>query len=443
MTGPSLPVPGPATELLAHRGLADRTIELLDREPTRILWRRDVEPAARVWVRVDDVVAVDDELVDPRDGRASSHRHSPFLQLEPWSTVSEVFPSLHRRRPSRCSLAAGVDGPGAIRCLSRLWQGHVAFARLTGSELAVEATDTATGEVAWRHHVGSGDLDMWLNWFRVTDSVLWLAPSDSSPAPPLRVPDPETGACKWSLPGSSHRWGPGRSADSPAAGDATGLVIVTDGVVVAGVDGEDGSVRWRIRLAEYAGLLDLHATDDHVIAFSLGFEGEHRSWLNVSVRDRADGAPRWNRWFANDADLRSAAIVTGSAVVTHEGSFLRARSHRDGDLLWALPVEAVPGMAGNRRLISSNRPRLVLTQHQSRQPWAWLRRYGQAASIDAFIHGATGQVVPVRDAFHLTADGLVLTRTDTTLSCLALPEDRGGSAPDRFRPSPSAHGGGP
>jgi hypothetical protein len=89
-----------------------------------------------------------------------------------------------------------------------------------------------------------------------------------------------------------------------------------------------------------------------------------------------------------------------------------------------MPVETVHGMASGRRLASRKRPRLVLTQHQPRQPWVWLRRYGPAASIDAFIHSANGQVVPVQDAFHLTSDGLVLTRTGTTLSCLALPPGR-------------------
>jgi hypothetical protein len=128
--------------------------------------------------------------------------------------------------------------------------------------------------------------------------------------------------------------------------------------------------------------------------------------------------------------------VTSAAVVTHEGSFLRARANDDGSLLWAMPVQTIPRMAARRHLASARRPRLVVTEHQARHPWIWLRRYG-SGSVDAFIHSVTGRIVSLTDALHLTADNLVLTKTGDLLGCYALPRE------SAVTPSPSAHAADP
>jgi hypothetical protein len=47
--------------------------------------------------------------------------------------------------------------------------------------------------------------------------------------------------------------------------------------------------------------------------------------------------------------------------------------------------------------------------------WAWIE------ALDLFVHAPSGRTVHLPGVFHHADGDLVLARTDTTLTCLALP----------------------
>jgi hypothetical protein len=144
-----------------------------------------------------------------------------------------------------------------------------------------------------------------------------------------------------------------------------------------------------------------------------------QAYITLAVHDRSTGQPLWyTRWSDRTAPHTPAvgvADIRGNVVLTREGYYLRARNVEDGRLLWTT--------------VPPPRYQLVRQDNAPESQWAWLRQpeadQSQSPSPPEgghlFIHASTGRQLTISNAFHQTRDGLVLTCTDDTLTCLELP----------------------
>ena len=200
MTNSSLPQPRPDRLPVIRDQMAGRTLEQLN-DATQ-MWQRTVYPWSRVWVRVNDVVVIDNDLFDMSDGSERAERPSPFLELRPRSRVQESYTGtwsvrtrIHRMGGTRRHFAARPSD----QYKTRLWNGLIVSARnyqppsaLTRDidwnrfELRVEAIEARSRQVVSRHRVhGADNYDMWFAWLGLVSSTLW----HNSPAsrPPDRL----------------------------------------------------------------------------------------------------------------------------------------------------------------------------------------------------------------------------------------------------------------
>jgi hypothetical protein len=400
--------------------LAQRSFHLMEQRPAEVVWEQAVPSSARVWVRADDVIVAGDRLLVTADGKPPVAGIDPPAGAGSWAEVREE--PAGRRRWARLGANSRWGGP-TVEIRSRSADGSLVML----TDEVAEAIDTITGEHRWRHRVRTvGDRAMWRDWLAVAEVAMLDLGTRPHPTEPVRWVDPVIGGRRWSQLASIDRWplNPLRSPappPTPTTGPpprADAILVAYQADTIAGVDVDTGAVRWKTSLDRHAGLVDVQATPYEVVAVSWGRQGEYEGWINLSVRNRADGRHRWNRWWSAEQRTRNLVAVCQGVVVTLEGSFLRARQLDDGEVMWSSPTEAVAGMFSDRHPSPRSLPWLNVIEANPRQPWAWLQRRGVGSSL---VHGVTGQVAPVEGAIHLSSQGLAVTRVGPMLRAVALP----------------------
>jgi hypothetical protein len=121
-------------------------------------------------------------------------------------------------------------------------------------------------------------------------------------------------------------------------------------------------------------------------------------FMTFDVYERGRGTLLWrHRWRG------APVVVRGDVALIREGGEICGYALDDGHLLWREALSEPVWFTGRKVLPGSR--------------WAWLGK------IDRFVHAASGRMVTLPGAFHQTGDDLVLARTGTTLTCVALPGD--------------------
>ena len=425
-----------AVEVTAR--LADRSSRWVVRTAPRLIWERRVNPPTRVWVRGDDVVVLGDDLVDPSSGD-KTHRPSTFVDLDPWSIVYD---------PIGPAAELAAVPPEHKLALCRRWRGHLAVAAMTGWGLAVEIM-SADGAIRAQHRATDDRATrMWQNWFAedlvgvVRAAGATAATAGAEPSV-IELPEPLTGATRWSLPADPRRW-PLLPSDTRSAGTSShgqnSIVAHRRGVAAVG---HNSSVAWSLStpgetwVAEVVTVGGRSDGRDLVIVFEVSSRSEYGESVRITIRDRSDGTIRWSRWVQcrrNPTGIgavgstspggrlaRSAIAATGDAVIYVDDKAVRARS-LDDELLWMIPLEDLdPPPARHQpplvRLRNSGDP------GSANRRWTWLTPSASSSGRSAFIDSQTGRLEYLDGAFHLTGSDLVLTYADGLVQCLALSDD--------------------
>jgi hypothetical protein len=407
-----------------------------------VVWRRDLVSGAVVRIRVDGRVALGDETFELADGAPTPRPAGdlPWVGHGRWHGVISDTP--HEPQPNR---------PDWFRIWDSLWVVARWEESVRGSDmrpgeravLAVTAVEPKTGKVAWRHRVHGEDRYRWEHWFLQGEHLLF-------PTRETCLLDPPSGGRRWILRGD-------RLRDVPS--DAQGCLVVL-GHELLGVDGADGTIRWRARLPEprpdrpcdhrlaavtgrYVIWVGLPVTLTLTSARIQGKYRPGRPWgfyldrygesdcaadttqaplptVALAVYHRSTGSVAWNHeWQVTAGTLpdRRVVDVRGDLVITHEEGSFYGRALADGTVRWCVRADAdelqppfAPAYEGWLE---------DLRAHPSSH-WALLRPVDHLTP--RFLDAATGQRVDVPGAiYHDPNNDLVLARTGNRLTCYALP----------------------
>jgi von Willebrand factor type A domain len=362
----SLPEPLPRGELAGRDQLARRTAELASQEEPVIRWQRTIAAEIMPWVGDDGVLIAGSLGIDIPTGHARPYlpasgqrrEEPPALPARDWDYLDNVR---FGTWPPVAYPVYVYDSSGNLETVS----GTEAPGASGGLR---EAADVGGQVRLTTCHDGSGSLAVGLAGVEYRNpgrAALWL------------ILHPPAG------PGSGGDW------RQPAFLGSTDRHVVLVGVELGRPPGRSPG-----------------------------------NWVMVAVHDRVSGRPLWgHRWRPpgrQDARTADAADITGEALLTREGAFVRARHLDNGRLLWsAVPPPRYGGFAGSGRHPASQWARLAAPGPG--QEAGLTQAYGEAE--DLFLHSLTGRILSVRGAFHHTRDDLVLTRVGHALTCLALPPD--------------------
>jgi hypothetical protein len=443
-----------------------------------IVWRRDVDPSLHIYVRPDGVLVLGDELIDVPSGAEVSEPPWDFLKLRRRS-LQKWTPSIS---PADDQSPKKGDNCYARMYQGEMWLGKTEGGDVYPPEFRVliQARD-ASSEMTIARLDASGleDLSMWLGWLRACDGCVMKRPDPNRGGrKTLRYPDLGSGSCRWMLSWDTRTWPKKASASRiwrgkarPVAGESV-ILFDTEQPVIGAFDTPTGALRWRLDL-DGTVPVSVRACDRYVVvcAFpantaprpAIEVHGGHRPvrlagacacgrpvagrdpnicgscggffrpWMRVSVQDRATGASLWERrwpWddplgglLASIQALSLAGSPSGPVLATQEANDLRAWQFADGSPLWSVPLESLAA-PGKRSRSRANAPfSFGGTATSPLTPWIWLREYigGSGEQYrNSLIDPLTARQIPLPGLFYLHPDGLALTKTGDTLSCLAV-----------------------